>query len=540
MAGGKKKKEKKAPKENKEQLSAVDKTFYELTINDLNNKLSHLRSHNAKLEERNAELETTMVQLEEDRSDITAYLNRTLNTQANNIKDFEEKLTQLAKVRAGETERFQRKIQDWESKYKTMHEQLTSEIKLLTGKLNSLEEFRIQKDELMAKFDQQETDLKEQNQRHKETLYELERKQILDKDRLKNEVENRLLQLSNEFAKSNEIRISAHVQRMVRENIALNNELDRLVVTTERLMADNKRICDQNSEQRLYTQCVLEENARLVDVCQKRLRIIEKLTTECERIKEQSQVHSEADKHRQLAEVREMAVRKELIESKSKVLALQKDAIGQKHQCKTHLSSSAEYKKEIHRLTTVLRQLKQTISATLETADSADNDELQRMHRKRLLDEMQSILMCVSETDEFAVDESSEVTQSRPLSRDSYHRGRIGITPVRKSTQQLFKYTHSTYKGRKPSMMGIDAAPGHTMATRRQSLIGSMIIDADREGVTLPSTDSIRIDDTESTSSPEGKTPEPVNASSPTKVSNVSVDIGTVSSDDENGKKVNE
>lgn len=528
---GKKKKEKKAPKENKEQLSAVDKTFYELTINDLNNKLSHLRSHNAKLEERNVELETTLVQLEEDRSDITAYLNRTLNTQANHIEDFEEKLTQLAKVRAEETERFQGKIQDWESKYKTMHEQLTSEIKLLTGKLNSLEEFRIQKDELMAKFDQQETDLKEQNQRHKETLYELERKQILDKDRLKNEVENRLLQLSNEFAKSNEIRISAHVQRMVRENIALNNELDRLVVTTERLMVDNKRISEQNAEQRLYTQCVLEENARLVDVCQKRLRIIEKLTTELERIRGRTQSHGEADKQRQMAEVREMTVRKELMESKTKMLTMQKDVIGQKHQCKSHLSNCIEYKKEIVRLTTVLRQLKQTVTKTLETVDSTNNEELIRMQRKCLLDELQSILMSVSETDEFSVDESNEVAKSRPSGRDSYHRGRIGITPMRKSTQQLIKYSHSTYKGRKPSLMGIDAASGgHTSTTRRQSLIGSLIIDAEQGDGILPSMDSMRVDDNESIPS-DGKTPEPANAPSPTKMGNVS------SSDDETGKK---
>lgn len=517
----KKKKEKKAPKENKDQLSAVDKTFYELTINDLNNKLSHLRSHNAKLEERNAELETNMVQMEEDRSDVTAYLNRTLNTQANNIKDFEEKLTQLARVRAEETERFQAKLQDWQNKFKTMHDQLTSEIKLLTGKLNSLEEFRIQKDELMAKFDQQENDLKEQNQRHKETLYELERKQILDKDRLKIEVENRLLQLSNEFAKSNEIRISAHVQRMVRENIALNNELDRLVVTTERLMADNKRIGEHNNEQRLYTECVLEENARLVDVCKKRLRIIDKLTAECERIKEQSQSRGEADKHRQMAEVREMTARKELIESKNKMMTMQKDIIIQKHQCKSHTSTGIEYQKEINRLTSILRHLKQTVSKTLDTVDTANNDESHRMQRIRLLDEIHSILMGVNELDEFTVDETSEVIKSRPFHRDSYHRGRIGITPVRKSTQQLFKYSHSTYKGRKPSFIGPDPAAGPRSG---QSPIGSLIIDAGH-GI-LPSSDSMRVDDNESLAS-DGKTPEPAIAPSPTKMGNVS------SSDDE-------
>lgn len=539
MAGGKKKKEKKAPKETKEQLSAVDKTFYELTIADLNNKLAHLRSHNATLAERNVELETAMVQLTEDRSDITAYLNRTLETQTNHIKDFEEKLSQLAKVRADETTRFQQKIHDWETKYKTMHDQLTSEIKLLTGKLNSLEEFRIQKDELMAKFDQQETDLKEQNQRHNDTLYELERKQILDKDRLKNEVETRLLQLSNEFAKSNGIRLSAHVQRMLRENIALNNELDRLVTATERLMADNKRICTQNNEQRLYMQCVLDENARLIAMSQKRLRIIEKLTTECERMKGQVQVHVDADKQRQRAEVREMTVRKELMETKNRILSMQTDVIGHKRQTKTQLGNIIEYKNEIKRLTTVLRRLKQAITDVLEIVDRADavdadvdSGEWVQMQRKRLLNEIQNSLMGVEvdETDDFSEKDGggSERTKTPLAVRDSYQRGRIGIAPARQSTQQLIKYSHSTYKGRKASGVGTggDALTGRKgSSARRQSMIGSVIFDVVE--TILPETESMRIDDSDSIPS-DGRTPEPIPAKP----------LATRSSTDDDGENV--
>lgn len=82
-------------------------------------------------------------------------------------------------------EHYQYLIKSWETKYKTMNDQLSLEIKLLNHKLNSLEEFRIQKDDLMTKFDQQETDLKRQNQRPKEVLFKIERNHIIDKDRLK-------------------------------------------------------------------------------------------------------------------------------------------------------------------------------------------------------------------------------------------------------------------------------------------------------------------------------------------------------------------
>jgi hypothetical protein len=71
----KEKKGKKTKKEEEDQdsseLTAVDKQFYELTITDINKKLTRLRTHNVKIEEKNEELEMKMKQMEEDRQDVT-------------------------------------------------------------------------------------------------------------------------------------------------------------------------------------------------------------------------------------------------------------------------------------------------------------------------------------------------------------------------------------------------------------------------------------------------------------------------------------
>lgn len=68
------KKSKKAEEEDLEdsELTAVDKQFYELQIADINKKLTRLRTHNVKIEEKNEELEAKMKQMEEDRKDVTA------------------------------------------------------------------------------------------------------------------------------------------------------------------------------------------------------------------------------------------------------------------------------------------------------------------------------------------------------------------------------------------------------------------------------------------------------------------------------------
>ncbi|KAG5671991.1 hypothetical protein PVAND_002155 [Polypedilum vanderplanki] len=282
----KEKKGKKTKKEEEDQensdLTAVDKQFYELTIADINKKLTRLRAHNVKIEEKNEELEMRMKQMEEDRQDVTAFLNRTLKEKVSTIQELEDKLTELKKVRHEENENFKKKNLEWENKYKMMHDNLQSEIKLLTGKLNSMEEFRLQRDDLIAKFDAQDFELKDQAKKHKAILYEMERKVILDKERMRKDVENKLLELSNEFTKTSDLRIAASTQRLVRENIALNNDMDRILVMQSRLQRENEEMAKKHKEIIGQYDANVLEKKRLIKTCEQQLEIIKKLTKESE------------------------------------------------------------------------------------------------------------------------------------------------------------------------------------------------------------------------------------------------------------------
>lgn len=489
-----KKADKKAQKENKEQLSAVDRTFFELTINDLNTKVTNLRKRNTELEEKNVELETQMVQLDEDRADIIAFLNRTVFTQRSDIKDLEEKLSELAKVRTEETEKFQNIIKDWETKYKVMHDQLSSEIKLLAGKLNYLEEFRLQHDDLMAKFDQQDRNLKEQEQLHKDTLYELEHKQIAEKVQLKNQLEGRLLELSNQFTQANQIRTAAHVQRMTRENIALTNEIDQLLRTVERVSKENKTLKQQHREKRQQCDTILEENAHLVVAGEKYVKIITRLTGECERLNSQVNSSTDAGKLQKLAEVRETASRKELNEAKLKLESIQTMLTENQKDCKIHLEHNEKHRQEIVRLHSVLGQLKKKLGVALQIGDGKASFENQR---KQLLDDLLQILISVKNIDDIPSEESGSeaVDEMAPLKESTYHKGKVGITP-RNSTKSILKIS-TAYKGRRKSTL--DAFKDHffDVSKKRMSLVGCVIIDVDDDAAKLQSSDSIQVEDDE-------------------------------------------
>lgn len=58
-------------------------------------------------------------------------------------------------------------------------------IAILAGKLAALEEFRVQKEDLIAQVTSLEEELERQKQEHQAIIYNLERKAVLDNDRLR-------------------------------------------------------------------------------------------------------------------------------------------------------------------------------------------------------------------------------------------------------------------------------------------------------------------------------------------------------------------
>lgn len=499
-----KKNDKKAQKEVKDQLCAVDKTFFELTITDLNAKLANLRKRNTELENKNVETETQMMQLDDDRADIIAFLNRATSKQSNSIKDLEEKLFQLAKVRAEETDRFKSIIKDWESKYKAMHDQLSSEIKLLAGKLNYLEEFRLQHDDLMAKFDQQEKNLKEQEQRHKDTLYELEHKQIKQKVHLKNQLEQRLFELSNEFTRTNQIRTAAHVQRMTRENIALNNEIERLLHAVDELRIENKSLAAQSKQQQKTAHDRAEEIARLSQMSKQYIQIIGRLTAECERLKVAASRIDATDKMRRMAEVREMTSRKELNEYKVNVKALQSTLAEQQKVLGTHQETDTKFRQEIGQLLGMLRQLKAMICQIIQCKGTGDANKYD-VQRKQLLAELLRILTPLREFDEMGG--GGDVTEAEDemalLDEKTYSMGTIGITP-RKSISGMMRNTQTSFRGRRKSLFETEKRSSSSADNKSSSLLGCAIIDIGDSGTQLDSADSMRCDDEQSDDSKLG------------------------------------
>ena len=64
-----------------------------------------------------------------------------------------------------------------------MKEQLASENMVLNKKLDALDEFRLQREQLMTKFEEQEKKIEQQKKLYEDKIYKLERAHIIEEDR---------------------------------------------------------------------------------------------------------------------------------------------------------------------------------------------------------------------------------------------------------------------------------------------------------------------------------------------------------------------
>jgi chromosome segregation ATPase len=94
------------------------------------------------------------------------------------------KIPGLQQAKDAEKDQYEVQLATIRTEMQEVKDQLTSENMVLGGKLASLEEFKVQKEDLMAKFAKLEKELESNKVEHKDVIYNLERKAVVDKDRL--------------------------------------------------------------------------------------------------------------------------------------------------------------------------------------------------------------------------------------------------------------------------------------------------------------------------------------------------------------------
>ena len=272
---GKKSAEENGPK--KETITELQKEFYIIQINDLEKRLDRYQSKCDQLEIENKDLQKNYEKQTQDKKEIVAFLKKKLEQMGDEVADLQEKLISLQQSKDVEKDSYELQITQLKTEAQETKDQLTSENMLINGKLEQLEDFRQNKEELEAKFKAMEQLLEAEQNARQEDVYNLERKEVQNRDRLKKEMTARVNTVAAEFRKVSNKQMAETTKRTIRENVSINAQLAKMSEKTIELIKENDdlRLKDKRHQQ---TVNMLEDNekelARKNNACQKMINML--------------------------------------------------------------------------------------------------------------------------------------------------------------------------------------------------------------------------------------------------------------------------
>lgn len=374
-------------------FTEVDKTFLELQLAEANRKVARLRSAVDEYELRNEELQKAYDKLDEDRANIIAYLKKTLNLKNEENNELKDKVKGLEETREIEVAQFKETVNELERNFTIMKDQLTSENKLLAGKLNTLEEFRAIRDDLMRKFEKQEQDFKDQEMKYKRIIYDAEKKFVIGKDKLKKEMEGRLLQLAQDFQDATELRIAASTHRVIRENIAINNELDSILSTQAKLADQNERYKESERAAKVAMELAEEERDKAINKNVVQLKVIDQLTTALQNIKKDRALFEKRNYDLDVLQTKIQHLTQENSNLTLQVRILEQNLHGKLNDQNRALVEASKIEKERSKLKDILKEAATAIQAALKLDQWAMTDKTRTvMDRQTLLSRLLDIV----------------------------------------------------------------------------------------------------------------------------------------------------
>ncbi|KAJ8723109.1 hypothetical protein PYW08_003021 [Mythimna loreyi] len=461
-------------------FSNVEKAFYELQLTDLNKKLARLRQAVDDFEIRNEELQKAYNQLDIDRADIIAYLKKTVANKSEENLELKEKVKDLEELRVIETTKFQQTVTELESNFTKMKNELSSENKLLAGKVNTLEEFRAIRDNLMKKFEKQERAYEDQEMKYRRIIYNTEKKFVIGKDKLKKEMEERLLQLAQQFQDASEMRIAASTHRVIRENIALSNQLDSLLSTQAKVAEQNDKFREEERASRCAKEVAEEERDKAMNKSIVQLKVINQLTAAFENVKKQKAFYEKKQFDKEIHQTKIHKLTKDNENLSLRVRILEQNLHAALAEQNESVVETAKLLREREKFKNILKESAFAVQAALKMDQWSILDPSREIMDRGTV--LKNILRVISQYREAATAESMESLIS--LS-NIYEKGDLGI----EVPPAVSKKSHTRVSGL------VTTASLQSFEEKRSDVSASIVSSSKESLKTIPSVELIPADE---------------------------------------------
>nr|XP_025038385.1 cilia- and flagella-associated protein 157 [Pelodiscus sinensis] len=391
--GGKKEEEARQEGKAEPAVAKHSREFYLLQILDLEERLARYQRKWDELQVNETLFRMEYEQMALDNKEIMAFLKKTLNQRVDEIAELNDQMLSLQQAKEAEKDAFEAQLAQVRHEFQETKDQLTSENMLLSGKLAALEEFRIQKDEIMGKFAALEEQLKKQKDDHKEYIYNLEKKAVLDKDRLKKEMMQRVHVVAAEFRKVSNSQMAETTKRTIRENVAINLQLAKMSDRSYDLIQENDKLKEAQTEMQKQLEMLEHNENQIAKNSLSNQKMIWMLTNKC---KEQQVLVDECEEQKEA--MLQLKVAHELVQKENQVLRQEleelKDEVRKRKEEGQSQAKLLEEEQKLRRnAERTLNQAVQALKDLLQERPSDEEDgEFDMMFQLRHQEMLQSLL----------------------------------------------------------------------------------------------------------------------------------------------------
>jgi len=232
-----------------DELDELSKQFYIVQIGDLEQKLARYQQKCDLLTLQNQEFQQKYQNEQLEKEDITAYLRKQMEQKQDTILELKEEILTVQCKADKEREEAMNRYTNLKHDTTEQIDRLRAEAALLQGSLTSLQDFKVRKDELEKEYRDLQSTLSQVKTQHNDKIYQLERKQVIDKDRLKREMVGRVNAVATEFRRVSNQQMAETTKRTIQENVAVNSQLVKLTDKTKDLMSENESLRAKLQEQ---------------------------------------------------------------------------------------------------------------------------------------------------------------------------------------------------------------------------------------------------------------------------------------------------
>ncbi|CAJ1069424.1 cilia- and flagella-associated protein 157 [Xyrichtys novacula] len=270
-----------------------EKELYLIQLQHLDEQLERYQQKNDKLEREENDLNAQLISLEKEKKDIIDYLKRSLLEKEEEVEELTERLASQQQAADQDRDAEQLQYSQLREELQDRIKELTAENKKLAAKLDSLDEFQRQKEELESNMESLQMQLTALEQEHKAGIHNLEMKVLLEKKRLEKEMESQVAAIAADVQHQVDQKVPETTRTALQENTVLKVQLNQLSKETQVLMEENSALLQQKG--RLIVDVQNLEEMLKETTCRSCIlqKVVEQLTGKCEQLqtelKERSQ-----------------------------------------------------------------------------------------------------------------------------------------------------------------------------------------------------------------------------------------------------------